>query len=313
MSKFGSITPAEVDQKKQAFQTAKAGVPASEAALEKSKKTVVRAEAQKKRYEAAKERAEAARERCRTNYAYCDIVSPVRGVVIDRRVNIGQTVVSSLNAPSLFLIATDLKEMQVWASVNEADVGKIHPGQTAMFKVDAYPDDVFTGIVDQIRLNAINTQNVVTYTVVINTDNANLKLLPYLTANIQFHVEHRDDVLAVSNGALRYRPALERIAPEHRAWYQESRRRKNGNNEMKKGKAPEARGVVWVQSESGLLVPVKVVLGLSDGTSTEVVKVLEGDLDENSEVVTGEVQATSGGGGENPFAVKLWGAKKNKE
>jgi HlyD family secretion protein len=312
MSKFGSITPAEVDQKKQAFSAAKAGVPASEAALEKAKKTVVRAEAAKERAKAALEKAEASEKRARTNYDYCDIISPVKGVVIDRRVNIGQTVVSSLNAPSLFLIAADLKEMQVWASVNEADVGRIRPGQTTLFKVDAYPDETFTGIVDQIRLNAMQTNNVVTYTVVVNTDNSNLKLLPYLTANLQFHVEHRDDVLTVPNGALRYRPALDRIDPEFRAWYLESRKRRTTTQEMKQGKAAESRGVVWLQGSDGFLSPVRVVLGLTDGTTTEVLKVIDGELDENADVIVGEAQATSGGGGENPFAVKMWGAKKKE-
>src|SRR5439155_9135451 len=109
-----------------------------------------------------------------TNLDYTEIKSPVNGVIIDRRVNIGQTVVASLNAPSLFLIAKDLKKMQVWVSVNEADIGQIHVGQPAYFKVDAFPRDVFQGIVAQIRLNATMTQNVVTYTVVVNTDNSNL-------------------------------------------------------------------------------------------------------------------------------------------
>jgi HlyD family secretion protein len=312
MAKYGAVTPAEVDQKKQAYQSAKAGVPASQAALEKAKKTVVRAEAAREHAKAALERADASEKRAKTNYDYCDIVSPVKGVVIDRRVNIGQTVVSSLNAPSLFLIAADLKEMQVWASVNEADVGRIRPGQMALFKVDAYPDETFTGVVDQIRLNAMQTNNVVTYTVVVNTDNSNLKLLPYLTANLQFQVEHRDDVLTVPNGALRYRPAMERIDPEFRAWYAGSRTRKTTAQEMKQGKAAQTRGVVWVQGSGGMLRPVRVVLGLTDGTTTEVLKVTEGELGQDADVVVGEAQANTGGGGENPFAVKMWGGKKKE-
>ena len=99
-------------------------------------------------------------------------------MIIDRRVNIGQTVVSSLNAPSLFLIAKDLKRMQVWVSVNEADIGKIHPGQPVTFTVDAFPGAGFQGEVGKVRLNATMTQNVVTYTVEVNTDNADGKLLP---------------------------------------------------------------------------------------------------------------------------------------
>src|SRR5208337_3014969 len=97
--------------------------------------------------------------------------SPVKGVIVDRRVNVGQTVVSSLSAPSLFLLAKDLSKMQVWASVNEADIGRIRPGVKVHFTVDAYPNEVFYGEVLQVRLNATMTQNVVTYTVVVTTDN----------------------------------------------------------------------------------------------------------------------------------------------
>ena len=115
----------------------------------------------------------------------------VRGVIIDRRVNIGQTVVASLNAPSLFLIAKDLRRMQVWASVNEADIGRIHLDMPVRFTVDAYDGEMFRGKVTQIRMNATMTQNVVTYTVIVTTDNSSGKLLPYLTANVQFEVDQR--------------------------------------------------------------------------------------------------------------------------
>ena len=118
----------------------------------------------------------------RTNLGYCTIKSPVRGTIIDRRVNIGQTVVASLNAPSLFLIAKDLTKMQVWASVNEADIGRIRLDMPVRFTVDAHEGQMFYGKVTQIRMNAQMTQNVVTYTVVVTTDNSDGKLLPYLTA-----------------------------------------------------------------------------------------------------------------------------------
>ena len=116
--------------------------------------------------------AEALRRRAQRNLGYCTIKSPVKGVIIDRRVNIGQTVVASLNAPSLFLIAKDLKRMQVWVAVNEADIGKIRPGQPVTFTVDAFPGETFRGEVGKVRLNASMTQNVVTYTVEIVTDNS---------------------------------------------------------------------------------------------------------------------------------------------
>ena len=156
--------------------------------------------------EATIQQNEAALEMAKTNLGYSTIKSPVDGVIIDRRVNIGQTVVASLNAPSLFLIAKDLRRMQVWASVNEADIGRIHPSMPVRFTVDAYPGEVFRGKVVQVRLNATMTQNVVTYTVVVTTDNSDGKLLPYLTANVNFELEQRDNVLLVPNAALRWKP-----------------------------------------------------------------------------------------------------------
>src|SRR5207253_327322 len=136
--------------------------------------------------------------------------------IVDRRVNVGQTVVASLNAPSLFLIAKDLTRLQIWTSVNEADIGQIHPGQPVSFTVDAHPSEKFRGMVSQIRLNATMTQNVVTYTVVVDCDNASGKLLPYLTANVQFEVSNRPNVLEVPNAALRWRPRPEQVTPEAR-------------------------------------------------------------------------------------------------
>ena len=132
----------------------------------------------------------------KTNLGYTTIKSPVRGVIIDRRVNIGQTVVASLNAPSLFLIAKDLRRMQVWASVNEADIGQIRVDMPVRFTVDAHPGQTFRGKVTQVRMNATMTQNVVTYTVVVTTDNSSGKLLPYLTANVQFEVDKRSGRVA---------------------------------------------------------------------------------------------------------------------
>ncbi len=150
------------------------------------------------------------------NLGYTTIKSPVKGTIIDRRVNVGQTVVSSFNAPSLFLIAKDLRQMQVWASVNEADIGRLQVGMPVRFTVDAYPNDVFHGSILQIRYNAQMTQNVVTYTVVVQTDNSEMKLLPYLTANVNFEVDKRTDVLLVPNAALRWEPKPQEILPAAR-------------------------------------------------------------------------------------------------
>ena len=137
-------------------------------------------------------------------------------MIIDRRVNIGETVASSLNTPSLFLIAKDLTNIQVWASVNEADIGNIHPGQPVTFTVDAFPNRVFHGLVNKVRLNATMTQNVVTYTVEVNTDNSDGKLLPYLTANVNFLTGEATNALLVLNSALRWHPQNDLIAPAYR-------------------------------------------------------------------------------------------------
>ena len=172
--------------------------------------------------------------------SYCTIKSPVKGVIIDRRVNIGQTVVASLNAPSLFLIAKDLKRMQVWVAVNEADIGKIQPGLPVSFTVDAFPGETFRGEVGKVRLNASMTQNVITYTVEVITDNSNGRLLPYLTANVQFELSRLSGVLLAPNAALRWTPPAEQVAPEFREvafWMPQAR--KGGREEGQKPQKPE--------------------------------------------------------------------------
>jgi HlyD family secretion protein len=291
------VSALEMDALTAAHETARVAVPSAEAGLEKAKKSVLRAQEALKKAE--------------TNLGYCTIKSPVKGVIIDRRVNIGQTVVASLNAPSLFLIARDLKRMQVWASVNEADIGRIHVGLPAAFKVDAFPDEVFSGVVTQIRLNASMTQNVVTYTVVVSTNNENLKLLPYLTANLQFRVDQRDDVLLVSNAALRYRPVPDRVDPEYLGDYLDQRRRKPTVAELRPGKqVSDNIGTVWIE-ENGYLRPIRIRTGLTDGNVTEVLEVLdaEAQLDVGDRLVTGEQQG-QGSSSSNPFAVNMWGKKK---
>jgi RND family efflux transporter MFP subunit len=142
---------------------------------------------------AAVEGAEADLKLAQVNLDYTTIRSPVAGVIVDRRVNVGQTVVASLSAPSLFLIARDLKRMQVWVSVQEGDIGRVRVGQRATFKVAALPDAEFKGKVSRIRLNASVAQNVVTYTVVVDTDNSSGKLLPYMTAEVRIFVGEKKD------------------------------------------------------------------------------------------------------------------------
>ena len=237
--------------------------------------------------------ANAAQERAARNLSYCVIKSPVNGVIIDRRVNIGQTVVSSMNAPSLFLIAKDLKRMQVWVSVNEADVGQIKAGLPVQFTVDAFQNRIFKGTVRKIRLNATMSQNVVTYVVEVETDNSDGILLPYLTANVKFILAQRSGVLAVPNAALRFTPNAAMV-PE--VWH----------GELKKTfsrKSRERR--IWIQDGKSIR-PLTVTVGLNDGSFTEV---SSPELKEGMVIITGtEIQSAArqmaaGAGGENrsPF------------
>jgi HlyD family secretion protein len=156
--------------------------------------------------EAQTQQAEAQLEEARVNLGYTDIVSPVDGVVVSRAVDVGQTVAASFQTPTLFVIAEDLTKMQVDANVSEADIGEVREGQTASFSVDAYPERPFTGTVSQVRNSPLNVQNVITYDVVIDADNADLALRPGMTANVDIVTGERRGVLRVPTAALRFRP-----------------------------------------------------------------------------------------------------------
>jgi HlyD family secretion protein len=293
-----ALAEVSFDAYKSAYETANANVAVGEAAIVQAKAAVTQAEA--------------VLQRTQQNLGYCTIKSPVKGIIIDRRVNIGQTVVSSLNAPSLFLIAKDLKRMQVWVSVNEADIANIHPGQPVSFTVDAYPGEVFHGEVGKVRLNATMTQNVVTYTVEVITDNSSGKLLPYLTASVQFELSRRTNVFMVPNAALRWSPQPNQVAAEFRATFAGSASRSGGaGNDRQVSSNPGAQtalenrnqSVVWVQ-QGDYVRPIKVRVGMSDGTMTEV----DGEkLQEGLEVVLGEQQraTSSTTSTTNPFVPQL--------
>lgn len=286
-----ALSATDFDSYKAAYETAKATVAVGEATVVQGEKSVVQALASLKRAE--------------TNLGYCTIKSPVKGVIVDRRVNIGQTVVASLNAPSLFLIAKDLKKLQVWASVNEADIGSIRAGQEVGFTVDAFPGREFRGQVNKIRLNASMTQNVVTYTVEINTDNSDGTLLPYLTANVKFEVAQRKNVLTVPNAALRWKPSPERVAPDVRLATKE--RGADGETAGPTGRsAARTHGTIWLQ-DGKFVRPMEVKVGLSDGTLTEV----QGEgVKEGMFVVMGEIERVAGDETTNPFTPKLFGNRR---
>jgi HlyD family secretion protein len=271
-----ALAQASYDAYQSTYETAKASVAVAEASILQAKASLAHSEA--------------ALRRAQRNLGYCTIKSPVKGVIIDRRVNIGQTVVASLNAPSLFLIAKDLKRMQVWVAVNEADIGKIQPGLPVAFTVDAFPGETFMGQVGKVRLNASMTQNVVTYTVEIITDNSSGRLLPYLTANVEFELNRLTNVLLVPNVALRWMPSAEQVAPAFREAFESrvARKERTDGGQVASARtlslaADGNRRVLWLL-EGDHVRPVRVKAGMSDGTVTEV----EGDgLREGLEVVTG--------------------------
>lgn len=165
-------------------------------------------------YRQAKEQVASSREnvqKAQTNLGYATITSPIDGTVISKSVEEGQTVAASFNTPELFTIAKDLKNMQVIANVDEADIGGIAVGNRVNFTVDAYPDDTFEGVVKQVRLEATTTNNVVTYEVVISAPNADLKLKPGLTANVTIFTKEQANILSVANKALRFTPTKETV------------------------------------------------------------------------------------------------------
>lgn len=168
-------------------------------------------------YRQAKEQVVSSREnvqKAQTNLGYATITSPIDGTVISKSVEEGQTVAASFNTPELFTIAKDLKNMQVIANVDEADIGGVAVGNRVNFTVDAYPDDTFEGVVKQVRLEATTTNNVVTYEVVISAPNADLKLKPGLTANVTIFTKEQADILSVANKALRFTPTKETVGKD---------------------------------------------------------------------------------------------------
>jgi len=305
---------------------------------------------------------EAALNQAAIDFEHTFIRSPVDGVVIERAVDVGQTVAASLQAPKLFTIAQDLRQMQVETDVDEADIGRVVVGHPAVFSVDAYPGREFTGQVLQIRMAPRNVQNVVTYTVVVSADNPDKRLMPGMTANIQIITAKRQDILKIPNAALRFRPAGEDGRPQRpsgdaraassspaepnpgderlpqwtaalnltesqqnqvRIILDEAReklgamRRQGASPEEVHSEAnllrersrsaitallsaeqqekfrrlsaahesnPTTRGRVYVLNENGQPAAVDIVLGLSDGTFTEVVS---GNLRAGQEVIIG--------------------------
>jgi HlyD family secretion protein len=237
-------------------------------------------------------------EKDRANLAYSVIRSPVSGVVVDREVDVGQTVAASLQTPTLFKIAQDLSKMQIDTNFAEADIGGIRVGQAVRFTVDAFADQRFRGEVKQIRLNPTTVSNVVTYDVVVNVDNPEKILLPGMTAYVNIAVAERKDVLMVPNAALRYKPANSEIiklpanagpAASLGSDAQKNAGSRPGGSPGGKPKHDAFSGKVYVL-ENGKLKPVSVTFGITDNRNTEIAG---GDLKAGDLVVIGEAQAAN--------------------
>jgi HlyD family secretion protein len=256
-------------------------------------------------------------ERARQNLSYTNIYSPIDGVVVERAMDVGQTVAASLSAPKLFVIANDLSRMQILASVDESDIGKIQAGQPVTFTVQSFPDRQFTGSVEQVRLNSTTLNNVVSYTAVVSVSNEDGKLLPGMTASVKLVTASVDDALTVPSTALRFTPpegaktnmpvrkqrtdstgggatanAPEGGAPNaQRAGGFPGGGFGGGNGAPRRprttGTQPGSMARVWTVDTEGTLTPHFVKLGISDGQKTQITS---RDLKEGESIVISALQ-----------------------
>jgi HlyD family secretion protein len=240
------------------------------------------------------------------NLQYTTITSPIDGIVVSRNVDVGQTVAASLSAPTIFVIAADLKRMQVQAAVAEADIGRIVSGQKVHFTVDAFAGQTFEGTVSQVRITPTTVQNVVTYTVLVDAPNPDERLLPGMTANLSFEIDRKDDVLMVADSSLHFEPPAEgesaKAPGEHGSGGWPGSKGSHGSHEKggdHKGPVADAAGHVYIVKD-GKLQKLEVQIGLSDGLHTAITA---GDLREGDEVVTGVLPpaSSSSSGPTNPF------------
>ena len=236
--------------------------------LEAAQVAVLSAAAQARSSAAQVTQARAALTQANVNLQKTVITSPIDGIVIARNVDVGQTVAASLSAPTLFEIAADLSRMRLSASIDESDLGRIAQGQPVTFTVDAYPNETFSGEVQQVRLNPTVVQNVVTYAAIVTAPNPALKLKPGMTANLNVEIQRGEDVLRVPSAAIRFRPNAEVLKSIEAA--------------PVAAPAPgSGKAVVW-QWLDGVATPVVVTTGVSDGSFTEV----SGPLGEGAQVIT---------------------------
>ena len=299
-----------------------AGMAQSQSQVQQSQAQVQQSQAQVQAAEAQVQQAQAALQLAQISLQQTTITSPIDGVVVSRDVDVGQTVAASLSAPTLFTIANDLTQMQVIANIDQADIGLVEQAKGVQFTVDAFPSQSFTGTIQQIRLNPVNTQNVVTYNVAIEVSNPEEKLKPGMTTNLTFTIDERNNVLRVPNAALRFTPQdanTERTGNDQRQRaggangqdeQRGSRRSSQGQEAAEAGgnaaeqnraqsggqrasnfappSAPVLPGqtrIVWVMGQNGKPERRRITVGLSDGSATEVV---DGHLQEGDTVITGQ-------------------------
>jgi len=293
LNKEGVLSQAQLDLAKANIDSANAGVNGAAA-------SVTQAEAQVSQKTAAVTVSQ-------TNLNYTVIRSPIDGTVVARNVDVGQTVAASLQAPTIFTIAQDLTKMLVYAKTDESDVGNIKLGKAVTFKVDAFPKDTFHGRVAQVRMNATTVQNVVTYDTIIEFDNPELKLFPGMTAYVTIPVATAENVVKLPNTGLRYKPPMttEEVLAIYKQYGIEVDQKQSvtadaaaersvaqgggTGNLPRKPKADSA--VVWKLHADNTMEPVKVSLGITDHSYTEVASVLKGELKEGDDVVIRSIVA----------------------
>ncbi len=264
--------------------------------------------------EAATKSAEISLDRARQNLSYATIIAPISGTVIERNVDVGQTVAASFSAPQLFLIADDLSHMEILASVDESDIGQIQEGQSARFTVQAYPEETFTGLVRQVRLQSTVQENVVNYTVVVDVENPDGRLLPGMTATVDFLIESATNVLKLPNAALRFRatPQMFEVIRARR----EAAGSMSGGNANQGGGSRSGNGgtwssggaggfggrannfaMIWYLDENNELTVVPAQTGITDGQMTEVTS---SRLQPGLQIIAGVTQQ-DGEDSNNPF------------
>jgi len=288
----GLLAQSDLDVAKITYDSAVASQDAAAAQIDSAKAQLLSSEAK-----VAQARANVTT--AKVNLDHTKIYAPMDGVVVNRAIDVGQTVAASFQTPTLFTIANDLTKMQVFANIDEADVGRIHENSGSIFSVDAYPGEIFRGRIAQIRLNPTTISNVVTYTAVIEVDNPELKLKPGMTANVTIQVASRENILKIPNAAIRFIPPQseeEKKAPAGTALPAQGASQQGARPQGSGGPGSSGGGKgssrvsadqkVWlIDSKTKKLRPLTVKLGVTDGIFTELV---EGPLQEGDRVVVGQ-------------------------